>query len=354
MWPYALLEGTGLAFLVLLAGRSPVYPLILFFLALYVSFRVEKVSHMRFFTGLAVGAGLGNLALLYAGSGLRIWEALDALAVVAAVWAAFHLFSWAHFFATYYRSPLAWLTTLAWATIGGLLIKYGGAGKVAVLLFLLLWLCFLPLWAPSWRTLHTLLFTAVYLTVQYPPAAGWVYVLAAFGFAFVPQLLGLLYPARKHPLDSLPVITPTLTFWQKLKAMRDVFFLLGDYYALVMEKYTWFCRVASLGRYLVFLGALGEILLPVVGLPAWLGWAAGLLALAGLVLELGMSNYVLVIPALGFYGAALAVGRGLLGGKIRYFPLVLGAAMVFLALALWVGRPRETRRELQRWKELSQ
>lgn len=347
-------EGAGLAALALLGGGGPLYYPLLFFLALYLSFRAARARLLPLMAGLVAGAGLANLAFYFSSGTLWLWEAVDVLVVAVAVKAAFHLFSWGHLFATYYRSPLAWLTTLTWAVLWGLLMRYGGAGGVAVMLFPACWLCFLPLWAPSWRVLHTLLYTAVYLLVQYPPAAGWASVASAFGFAFLPHILGHLYPERRHPLDSLPVITPTLTLGEKLKAWRDVFFLLGDYYALAAEKSTWFLRLAPAGRWLFAAGILGEFLASLAGYsPAWMRWAPVLLALAGLGLELGLGNYALVIIGLGLYGAALALGRGLLGGEVRYFPLVLGASLTLLAAALWAGRPQETRRDLERWKELS-
>ncbi|MGB9803063.1 hypothetical protein [Desulfofundulus sp.] len=352
-----LLEGAVIAVPSVLTGHSLYHPLLFMLLGYYTAWRAGRIRQAYFLGGSCLGAVV-TAAVIFRVSGQALFlHATAAVILVIAVLAAYHLFSGVHFFATYYRSPVAWVTTLCWAVVTGFFVRGSGAGELVAMIIPMLWLCLLPLWAPCWRLLHSLLFAVTYLAVVCLPlslpARQWPVAVAACGLALVPELLSCLYPARTHPLDSLPVITPTLNLWQKLKAWREVFFLLGDFYALKVEKYALFVRFSFLGRYLVLLGAVGEIVVPLLGLWYWLKWLAGLLALAGTMMELGMANYGVVIPGLGLYGAAMAAGRGFLGGSIQYFPLVCGTLLVLLSFALWQGRPRETLQELQRWKELN-
>jgi len=353
-------EGMTTAAVVVLAGQVFYQSIILLLLGFYISWRAGRVRQVYFWAGFCLGA----LAVAAIISGLKelfiFKKALEAVILAAAVFAAYHLFSGVYFFATYYHTPLAWVTTLAWAFLTGLFVWGSGAGEIWVIITPLLWLCFLPLWAAFRRLLHSLLFAVTYLLVLYileyfggGADLSWPVAVAVTGLALVPEFLGYLYPGRKHPLDSLPVITPTLNWQQKLKAWREVFFLLADFYALYMERYAWFKPLARCGRYVICLGGAGEVLVPLLDLSPWLVGAGGLLALAGMVVELGAGNYGVMIPGLGFYGAAMAAGRGFLAGPVRYFPLVCGTLLVLLSLALWLGRPRETVQELQRWKELN-
>ncbi len=359
----ALLEGAAVAVPAVLTGQSFYHPLVFLLLGFYTSWRVGRVRQAYFFSGFCLGAVATAAAIFGVSGKVLSAKALAVIMLVAAVFAAYRLFSGAHFFATYYHSPLAWVTTLWWALVTGLFVRGAGVGDVGVMITPMLWLCLVPLWASSWRLLHSLVFAVIYLAALYLPllvsggnhflSSQWPVWVATLGLALVPELLGYLYPGRKHPLDSMPVITPTLNWWQKLKAWREVFFLLGDFYALKMEKYTWFVRLAHYGRYLIFLGGMGEFLVPLLDLLPWLAWLAGLLALAGMLMEMGAGNYGVMIPGLGFYGAAMAAGRGFLAGPVQYFPLVCGTLLVLLSFALWQGRPRETTQELQRWKELN-
>ncbi|MDQ0286298.1 hypothetical protein J2Z49_001412 [Desulfofundulus luciae] len=359
----SLLEGATIAVPAVLTGQTLYHPLLFLLLGFYTSWRVGRVRQACFLGGFCLGAVVAAAAIFGVSGKVLFAKALAVIMLVVAVFAAYRLFSGAHFFATYYHSPRAWVTTLWWALVTGLFVRGAGVGDVGVMITPMIWLCLLPLWASSWRLLHSLLFAVTFLTAVYLPvllggdihlvAGQWPVGVAALGLALVPELLGYLYPGRKHPLDSLPVITPTLNWWQKLKAWREVFFLLGDFYALNMEKYAWFVRSAHYGRYFIFLGAAGEIVAPLLDLLPWLAWLAGLLALAGMLMELGAGNYGVMIPGLGFYGAAMAAGRGFLAGPVQYFPLVCGTLLVLLSFVLWQGRPRETPQELQRWKELN-
>lgn len=358
-----LIEGIVLAVPGVLTSKSFFHPLVLMVLGIYTAWRVGRVRQMSFFLGLCLGVIASAAATFGGGITVSLYGFFAPPLVAFSVLVAYYLFSGTHFFATYYRSPAAWVTTVIWALLIGLLVRLTGAASVVIIIVPMLWLCFLPLWTAELRLLHSLAFVLVYLGMVYLPGpigngmdlpgTQWPTWFGVLGLSLVPELLGYFYPERKHPLDCLPVITPTLNWSQKMKAWREVFFLVSDFYALTMEKYPWFSRLAPLGRYLILIGTVGEILASILGFSLWIRWPTGLAAVTGMVMELGIGNYVPMILGLAGYGAAMVLCRGFLSCGIHYPALVAGAGLLVLAYLLWQGRPRETRADLQKWKELN-
>ncbi|MBE3587178.1 MAG: hypothetical protein IMW93_01220 [Thermoanaerobacteraceae bacterium] len=369
----SLLEGMIPALVAALTVKDPWHPPVLVLAGYYTAWRAGRVRPLWFGTGLVLGGLLvaaplwwwsgrpGTPAVLgYPTAGFAaVW---DGPLVALSVLVAYHLFAGAYFFATYYRSPLAWVTTIIMGVLAALVVWWAGTGLVLMMVVPMLWLCLLPLWAPDWRLMHSLLFASIYLAAVYllARASGdvslladrWPDGVAVVGMALLPRWLGYLYPARKHPLDSLPVITPTLNLWQKARAWREVFFLAVDFYALTMEKYTWFSRLAFWGYPFIVLGITGEILISFGHFSSGFSYLTALLLTGGLALQLGKGDYF-SIQFLGLYGAALILARCLPAFHWDFKSLVAGVVLLVLSLILWSGRPRETRSERKRWQELN-
>ncbi len=352
--PVAFGEGlvTGIAGDILLEYLP--YPLVMLGIALYTAYRAGHFHRFAFLLGSLAGFLLPSLRN---GDILEgFFQLAGNVLVPLAVIAAYYLFSGAHFFATYFRTSRAWAITAGWAAITALWVAFVLPGQLPAMLTPLIWLCFLPLWSAYLRVVHSLLFALVYLAVLQlaggPGYSAWPLWAAAGGMSFLPELLGRLYPERKHKLDSLPVMSSTLTFQQKLQGGQEVLFLLIDFYALYMEKYKWFVRIIPLGKYITAAGLiLGVVsLLPAQALPA-LKFSPVLVA-AGLLLLLGGSDYGAAGIYLGISGLVLGAGRGFLAGGFQP-AAVLGFGLFLLGAVIFLGRPAETKQEREKWQNLN-
>ncbi|MCL6560246.1 MAG: hypothetical protein K6U74_15925 [Firmicutes bacterium] len=257
--------------------------------------------------------------------------------------------SGAHFFATHYRSFRAWAVTAGWSVLAAFLAMFIFSSPLGILLTLLFFTGFIPLWAANLRVFHALFFVLVYLLALFLAGPrdyfSWPLWVAAAGMAVIPEMLALLYPERMYRLDSLPVITPTLTFGQKLRAVVEIFFLLIDFYALAMEKYIWLKKLTFLGKYLVAAGIILEVA-PFFVKDFFLPLFFSLLPFAaGSLLLLAAAEYGATGAALAVYGLAAGVARGLI------FTAIL---LLILGIVLFFGRPRETKQERARWKGLNE
>lgn len=355
-WPVAFGEG----FLAGIVGdfiqEYWAYPLVGLVIALYTAYRVGYLHRWAFLFGVFAGFSVPAL-----GNGHGVPASLKPAAgyvlVSLTIAGAYHLFSGAHFFATYHRSARAWGITIAWAILTALFVSWALPFLLAALLTPVIWLCFLPLWSAHWRTLHSLLFAVVYLAVLHFSSlkdfSSWPFWAAAGGMSLIPELLARLYPERKHKLDSLPVITPTLNGWQKLWGVKEILFLLIDFYALAMEKYKWFSKMALPGKYLVPAGLMleiGRLLFNPAGLP---GVLSPCLVMIGLLFLLGVADYVMAGVGLGLTALVFGAGRGFLAGGWQ--PAVTGWALILFLLGavIFFGRPAETKKDVEKWKELN-
>lgn len=323
------------------------YPLVMLLLALYTACRAGYVHRGAFLLGALSGFFVPSLSLKAAG----------AVLVPLSVIAAYYLFSGAHFFATYSRTRRAWLVTACWASVSAFFVAYLLPHLLAVMLTPLVWLCFLPLWSASLRVLHYLLFALVYLAVLHHTGmqiySSWSLWVAVGGMSFIPELLARLYPERKHKLDSLPVLTPTLNFGQKLWSAKEVLFLVIDFYALSLEKYKWLDKIAPFGKYMALIGV-GLELSPLFTNQVWLPAVFPLaLVVAGLLISLEVADFAAAGFSLGLYALALGAGRGFLASGFQ--PKVVGWAVILFLLGavIFFGRPKERKEDRQRWKELN-
>ena len=343
-------------------------PLVLLAGSFYICWRIGHVYRWVFLP--AVPAGL--LLYLFLGKeelSASSYMVIDCVLVSLVMVLSYYLFSGAHFFATYSRSGSAWVATIVSATVTAALVGFALPYPAVVMLTPVLWLCLLPLWCANKRVVHSLLFALIYLATLYlmygtvHSLSGreslylmlrdWTVWFAAMLMALIPELLALFYPERKHNLDSFPVITPTLNFRQKIRATREVFFLAVDFYAMVMEKYWWFIKIARTGKFLVGAGVLLEIV-PAgsgyISLPV--GFSLFLFA-AGILLELGMADYNVVAWCFALYGLSLLAGRVLLAGSGHPGIIAWALILVLLAVFIWCYKPGETKAELEKWKNLN-
>lgn len=353
--PVAFGEGlfTGIAGDIFL-GYLP-YPLVMLGIALYTAYRAGHLHRFAFLLGSLTGfllPSLKNNDVLG-----NLFQLAGNVLVPLAVITAYYLFSGAHFFATYARTGRAWAITAGWAVFTALWVAFVLPSRLSVMLTPLIWLCFLPLWSAHLRVVHSLLFALVYLAVLRlaggPGCSAWPLWAAVGGMCLIPELLGRLYPERKHSLDSLPVMTPTLTFRQKLQGVQEVLFLLIDFYALTMEKYKWFPKIVPLGKYIAAAGLILEIVslfniqvLPVLNFSL-------VLVTAGLLLLLGGSDYGTAGICLGISGLALGVGKGFLAGGFQPAAAALGLGLFLLGAVIFLGRPAETKQEREKWRNLN-
>lgn len=323
------------------------YPLAMWLIAFYTAFRVGYVHRPAFLLGALFGFIVPSFSLP-PGSNVLV-----PLMVIM----SYYLFSGAHFFATYQRTLRSWVVTGTWAVLAALLVSFIFLSPLSVLLFPAFWLCFLPLWSANLRILHSLFFALVYLVVIHwgsPQShSSWPLWVAVTGMSLIPELLARLYPERKHKLDSLPVMTPTLNFWQKMRSGREIIFLLIDFYALTMEKYKWFGKIVPVGKYLALAGLLLETGLW-LGQQHWLPFVFSfLLVAAGVLLFLGRADYELAALTLGLYALVLGGGRGFWTADWQPAPVALAAVLFLLSVIIFVGRPRETKKEREKWQELN-
>lgn len=312
------------------------FPLAMLTVALYTALRVKNIRPCSYLGGFLAG---------YA---VLTFPAISGVLVPLGVILAGYLSSGAHFFATYHRTFRAWPVTAAWALLAALLAVYVFPSFSGIVLTLLFFTCLIPLWAASLRAIHSLCFALVYLLVLHlagPPGySSWPLWVTIFGVALIPELMALLYPERTFKLDSLPVITPTLTFGQKLKGVLELFFLLIDFYALAVEKFIIAEKISFWGK---TLAAAGIFFAAVSCLPGnfHVPLPVSLLFFAtGSLLLLAAADYGWAGAVLALYGLAAGAGRG---------NVWVALFLVFLGAVLFFGRPRETKQERDRWKELN-
>lgn len=331
------------------------YPLVMLGIALYTAYRAGHLHRFAFLLGSLAGFLLPSLRN---GDVLEgFFQLAGNVLVPLAVITAYYLFSGAHFFATYSRTGRAWAITAGWAVFTALWVAFVLPSRLSVMLTPLIWLCFLPLWSAHLRVVHSLLFALVYLAVLHlaggPGCSAWPLWVAVGGMSLLPELLGRLYPERKHNLDSLPVMTPTLTFRQKLQGVQEVLFLLIDFYALHMEKYKWFVKIIPLGKYIAAAGLiLGIVSLFPAQAPPVLNFSPVLVA-AGLLLLLGGSDYGAAGICLEISGLVLGAGRGFLSGGFQPAAAAWGFGLFLLGAVIFLGRPAETKQEREKWRNLN-
>jgi len=331
------------------------YPLVALLIAVYASFRVG-CTHQRVFL---FGALAGFLApsLWYGQSYCTLWQSINGFFIPLAVAAAYQLLSGTHFLATYYRTWKAWLITIFWAFGLAFFVAFALPYPPAVILTPLFWLCLLPLWSANLRVLHSLTFALVYLLVmqagKLPGYSDWPLWAAVAGMSLLPEILTWLYPERRHKLDSFPVITPTLTLWQKILSVKEILSLAIDFYALTMEKYKWFRKITFTGKYLAAAGILLEIFFILEGHVPIPFFYSFFLFMSGLILVLGVVGYETAAFALILYALVSGAGRGILAGGFRPEVITWDLVLFFLGGLIWFSRPRETKEELEKWKNLN-
>jgi hypothetical protein len=312
------------------------FPLAMLTVALYTALRVKNIRPCFYLGGFLAG---------YA---VLTFPAISGVLIPLGVILAGYLSSGAHFFATHYRAFRSWPVTAAWALLAALLAVYVFPSFPGIVLTLLFFTCLIPLWAASLRAIHALCFALFYLLVLH--LAGfqgyfsWPFWVTIFGVALIPELMALLYPERTFKLDSLPVITPTLTFGQKLKGVAELFFLLIDFYAFTVEKFIKVKNISFGGKALAAAGILFAV---VSCLPS--NFHVPLLVsllffVTGSLLLLAAADYGWAGAVLALYGLVAGVGRG---------NVWVALFLVFLGAVLFFGRPRETKQERDRWKELN-
>ncbi|OAT86718.1 hypothetical protein [Desulfotomaculum copahuensis] len=370
----SLFEGLILGMLSVWAGEYLFLPWVIMLSGLYSAWRIGRLHRRSFVSGLILGSFAQGFMLFELNPfgpilPLALQTAAPALAGLTMV-AVYNLAFGAYFFASYYRHPGVWLNTALPALILGVCMRPFTPYLAAVILLPVLALSLLPLWCASWRPLHAMFFAAVYLTAVYlgrlDPLDQWPVWTATLVLSLGPEILSYLNPVIRHDPDSLPVITPTLNTWQKVLAWREVFFLAVEFFGLTMEKHTWFKRVAPAGRYLNGLAVVLAILLPFLRWPLFAVWLTVPLLLAGLLLELGSANFRPAAAGLAVYGLGLAagpllfVGRaggpgGLLAQVLRFHAvtLIIALLLIWLALVIDGGRPRESRAEREKWIALN-
>lgn len=344
------------------------YPLLLLAGSYYICWRVGNVYRWVFLPAVPIGLLL-YLFLgkeeLPASSCIIIDEVLVSLVMVL----SYYLFSGAYFFAAHSRLWSAWVVTMISAAVTALLMGITLPYPAVVMLAPVVWLCLLPLWCANKRVVHSLLFALIYLaTLNLMCGPGhfisdreflclmlrdWTAWFTVMLMALIPELLAILYPERKHKLDSFPVITPTLNFRQKIRAIGEIFFLAVDFYALVMEKYRWFTKIARSGRFLVTIGVLLEMIPAAGGYTSFFAGFSPFLFAAGILLELGTANYNVVSWCFALYGLSLLAGRFLLTGSGHPGIIVWGLILILFAVFIWYYKPGETNAELEKWKHLN-
>lgn len=343
------------------------YPLILLAGSFYICWRVGRVYQWVFLP--AVPVGLSFYLFLEKEELSSYYMVIDSALVTLVMVLSYYLFSGAHFFATHSRLWSAWVVTVVSAAVTAALVGFTLPYPALVMLAPVLWLCLLPLWCANKRVIHALLFALIYLAtlyLMYEPGHSfsgreslyfmlrdWTVWLAVMLMALIPELLALLYPERKHKLDSLPVITPTLNFRQKIRAVREVFFLAVDFYALIMEKYWWFAKIARTGRFLVAMGVLLEMIPAGSGCMSLFAGFSPFLFAAGILLELGTADYNVVSWCFALYGLSLLAGSVLLAGSGHPGIIAWALILVLFAVFIWYYKPGETKAELEKWKHLN-
>lgn len=291
----------------------------------------------------------------------------EMIVIPITVLAAYHIFYWSNFFATYVVSPTAFVITCFWAVISSIIVFLINPDSSLVLAVPILWACLMPLWCFDLRVLHAPLFAGVYLffywlsselifprvypvdfAINYLP--NWI---AALSLVFVPELIGLLRPETRRPVESRPVTSDTMSDWEKLKGMKEILLLAISFFSMYVERFRVFRLLAPLGGYLLVLGIAIE-LLPLLGsfkpLPLW----CSLLPVAiGIFLVLGQENYGIFALWTVKYSLALVCMRGLVleGGRPGIY--VLASVLFFLAVVLWFNRPAGNKKKGD-WKELGQ
>lgn len=354
-WPVAVGEGLTAGVVGNILQEYLAFPLVALLIAVYTAFRVG-CTHQRAFL---LGALTGFLAspLLFSPGYYDFWQSIGGFFILLAVAAACQLVSGAHFLATYFRTWKAWLITFFWAFCLAFFVAFALPYPLAVVLAPLIWLCFLPLWSANLRVLHSLAFALVYLLViqagKLPGSSDWPIWVSIAGMSLLPELLSWLYPERVHKLDSFPVITPTLTLRQKILSLKEVFSLTIDFYALTMEKYNWFRKITFAGKYLTIAGILLEMFFILMGNASNSFLYSFFLFIVGLILVLGEAGYETAAFVLIFYALAFGAGRGILHAGFQPDVIIWALVLFFLGVLIWFSRPKETKEDLERWKNLN-